>query len=176
MRDLKVYIAGKITGFEGYREKFRAAADRLESRGHTVMNPAVLPDGFEVHEYMRICYAMIDTCEAVYFLDNWQDSAGANREFDYALLNGKEVMYEEPSYYYFTFGSDGQLFKRGYVKIKADSLAEAHTRFVNHYGDKAWKSKDERILSYAFPYDQEQFETLDQFKRGDWSICHEVIE
>lgn len=43
---MKVYIAGKITGDPNYREKFQQAADELKGGGHVVMNPAVLPDGF----------------------------------------------------------------------------------------------------------------------------------
>lgn len=91
---MKIYVAGKITGFDGFVEKFQQAVDDLESKGHKVMNPAILPSGFEQHEYMRICYSMIDTCEAVFFLDNWEDSIGAKREHDYATLNCKIMMFQ----------------------------------------------------------------------------------
>lgn len=74
---------------------------------------------------------------------------------------------------YFTFGSEGQLFKAGYVKIKAESIADAQKKFIAKYGDKAWKGE---CLNYAFSYNQEQFEYYDQFRSGPWSICHEVIE
>ena len=80
------------------------------------------------------------------------------------------------NYFYFTFGSEGQLFRRGYVKIRADTIGEAQKKFIEHYGDKAWKDKDSRILSYAFPYNQKEFDLSEQFRTGDWSICHEVIE
>ena len=89
---MKVYIAGKITGLENYQQKFRAAQDRLEARGYSVMNPAVLPLGFDYEDYMRICFAMIDVCDAVYMLDNWRDSPGAIREYEYA--KGKEIIFE----------------------------------------------------------------------------------
>ena len=91
---MKVYIAGKITGLENYQQKFRAAQDRLEARGYSVMNPAVLPLGFDYEDYMRICFAMIDVCDAVYMLDNWEDSPGAIREHLYAWRTGKEIMFE----------------------------------------------------------------------------------
>ena len=74
---------------------------------------------------------------------------------------------------YFTFGSEGQLFEAGYVKIKAETVAEAQKKFIARYGDKAWKGE---YLNYAFPYDQEQFEYYDQFRSGPQSVCHEVIE
>lgn len=39
---MKVYLAGKITGDPNYREKFAAAAKKLEERaGVTVISPAV---------------------------------------------------------------------------------------------------------------------------------------
>lgn len=90
----KIYIAGKITGLVGFKERFKEAENKLRSEGHKVMNPAILPSGFEQHEYMRICYAMIDTCEVVYFLDNWKDSVGAKREHDYAKLHNKTIIYQ----------------------------------------------------------------------------------
>ena len=40
---MKVYIAGKITGDPGYRDKFAAAEIQLGWQGHTVLNPAELP-------------------------------------------------------------------------------------------------------------------------------------
>lgn len=42
---MKIYIAGKITGDENYREKFAKAQAELEKDGHIVLNPSVLPEG-----------------------------------------------------------------------------------------------------------------------------------
>ena len=89
----KVYIAGKITGFKHYRHKFKAAQAGLEMQGHLVMNPAALPPGFAYEDYMRICFAMIEVCDAVYMLDNWRDSPGAMREHEYARHTGKGIIY-----------------------------------------------------------------------------------
>ena len=94
----KIYIAGKITGEENYRQKFKAAQDELEARGYRAMNPAILPPGFDYEDYMRICFAMIDVCDAVYMLDNWRDSPGAMREHEYASRAGKDIVYEEVSH------------------------------------------------------------------------------
>lgn len=80
---MKIYIAGKITDNPNYKEQFEAVQKALEQEGHAVMNPAILPPGFEHHEYMKICYAMIDACDAVYFLDTWEDSKGAKMEMEY---------------------------------------------------------------------------------------------
>ena len=48
---MKVYLAGKITGDPNYREKFAAAAKKLEERaGVTVISPAVTPEGLKKAE------------------------------------------------------------------------------------------------------------------------------
>lgn len=91
---MKIYIAGKITGLEDYKERFKAAQGYLEAIGHTVMNPAVLEGEFEHHEFMHICFAMIDVCDSVYFLNNWEDSKGAKLEHSYAIKNDKWIKYQ----------------------------------------------------------------------------------
>ena len=92
---MKIYIAGKITDNPEYKRQFAEAEKYLRELGHTPMSPAVLPNGFEHYEYMRICYSMIDVCEGVYFLSNWQDSAGANMEHTYARQWRKKIVYQE---------------------------------------------------------------------------------
>jgi hypothetical protein len=78
----KVYIAGPMTGLpEMNRPAFSAAAAYLEDLGAKVMNPAILPDGWEHHQYMRIAIPMMMECEVVAFLPGWQDSKGAQVEF-----------------------------------------------------------------------------------------------
>ncbi len=43
---VRVYIAGPMTGYENFnREAFHKAEEELKREGHTVLNPAVLPDG-----------------------------------------------------------------------------------------------------------------------------------
>ena len=37
--------------------------------------------------------AMIDQCDTVVMLDNWQDSKGAKIEREYAKYNGKRIVY-----------------------------------------------------------------------------------
>jgi hypothetical protein len=95
MDGLKIYVAGKITGFPGYKERFAEAEKKLKELGAVVMNPAVLPDGFDYSDYMHVCYAMINVCDAVYFLNNYKDSPGACIEFNHACLKNKYLFYEE---------------------------------------------------------------------------------
>lgn len=91
---MKIYIAGKITGELNYKDKFKNKESELKSQGHEIMNPATLPDGFEWHEYMHICFAMIDVCESVYLMNCWENSLGARKERDYAISSGKGLIYE----------------------------------------------------------------------------------
>ena len=91
---MKIYIAGKITGDENYRAKFKAAEDSFTSYGNIVLNPAELPEGMGYEDYMTICYAMIEVADHVWFLKDWIESPGAKREHEYALRAGKEISYE----------------------------------------------------------------------------------
>jgi hypothetical protein len=91
---LKVYIAGPITGTDDYKERFEAAEKHLRNLGAKPMHSANLPQGFTHSEYICICRAMIDVCEAVYFLENYMDSEGALMEFTYAAGRKKRLFYQ----------------------------------------------------------------------------------
>ena len=89
--NLKIYIAGKITGDPQYKNKFSAAEYEYRAAGHTVLNPALLPEGMLPADYMRICFAMIDTADVVAFLPGYKKSAGALLELQYCLYTDKCV-------------------------------------------------------------------------------------
>lgn len=86
-----IYLAGKITGDPDYRRKFSAAAYRMRREGHTVINPARLPEGLTAADYMRICTAMLEAADAIALLPDWQDSRGARIEKELAEYTGKAV-------------------------------------------------------------------------------------
>ena len=90
---MKFYISGPITGAEGYETKFEAAEEKLTAEGHTVLNPAklnkIMPRDTEHNEYMIMSFAMIDICDAVYFMPGWQQSRGSNQEYGYAVAKNK---------------------------------------------------------------------------------------
>ena len=90
---MKVYIAGKIAGDIFYRQKFRKAQKAFEKDGHIVLNPAVLPEGMQSCDYMRICFAMMECADIVAFLPDYQRSKGAMLELSWCRYTGKKTMY-----------------------------------------------------------------------------------
>ena len=90
---MKAYIAGKITGDEHYQEKFAKAKQRLEAEGWTVISPAVLPEGMGPSDYMRICFAMMESADIIVFLPDWADSKGAQIEFTWAQYVSKQTYF-----------------------------------------------------------------------------------
>ena len=98
----KVYISGKMRGLdpEKFAPIFEKARRFLESKGYEVVNPV----DFE-EEKMKTCECWADfiifdlpilkTCNAIYMLQNWQDSWGAKVEFDFANGHGLEILYQE---------------------------------------------------------------------------------
>lgn len=95
---MKVYISGKITGLHPrvYRGKFKAAVKRLRAAGHTVVDPSRI-DVYELTyaQYMAIDGLLLRFCDAIYMLDNWEDSNGAQLEKELAEKLGLKVMYEK---------------------------------------------------------------------------------
>ncbi|QKT20873.1 DUF4406 domain-containing protein (plasmid) [Salmonella enterica] len=74
-----------MTGREKFnRDAFNKEADRLMKHGHTVLNPASLPDGLAQREYMDICFAMLHCADAIMMLPGLQTSSGATAEYYYA--------------------------------------------------------------------------------------------
>lgn len=86
-----VYIAGPITGVENYREAFEKAEAELTARGCIPLSPAHLPEGMTKAQYMRICFAMIDSADAVLLLPGSIRSPGALTEYTYCNYIEKPV-------------------------------------------------------------------------------------
>lgn len=96
---MKIYIAGKVSGLDrqGVLQKFEKASEELKKEGHHPFVPCVLPDYDDVphQDYLHICYAMIDICDAVYMLSDWQQSTGARMELQYAADWKKKLLYQD---------------------------------------------------------------------------------
>ena len=113
-----IYVAGKISGKENYRADFERARKKLSkiffqfcgsvSLALDVLdagagNPAdggkplaALPElpALRHKDYLHICFAMIDVCDAVYLLPDWKASKGARMERIYAEISRKVVLEE----------------------------------------------------------------------------------
>lgn len=89
---MRVYIAGAMTGVFKYKEKFIEAEEYIRGLGHIVLNPSFLPEGLS--DYYEINKAMIDQCDAIYVLLNYENSKGTKKEIEYAESTGKQVIYQ----------------------------------------------------------------------------------
>lgn len=76
-----IYISGKVTGDKNYKKKFKEAEEKIKKRypAATIVNPvaAGFPDTYDWADCMRECMHMLKKCNAIYFLEDWQESAGA---------------------------------------------------------------------------------------------------
>lgn len=91
-----IYIAGAMMGLPNFnREEFNAAAEKLKEEGHTVLNPAFLPDGLTEKDYMAICLPMVMASETVFMLSGWEGSKGAKTEHSLAVKCGIPIEYQK---------------------------------------------------------------------------------
>lgn len=97
---MKIYIAGKISGlpYDEVRERFNNKKKELLKEWAEVSNPIEISpyiEGKRWSEYMRDCIREITTCDAVYFMNGWEDSNGARAELEVARVLGLEIIYED---------------------------------------------------------------------------------
>lgn len=93
---MKIYIAGPMSGLvEFNRPAFMFTAAKLTGRGHTALNPAVLPEGLSQAEYMDICLAMLRCAEVIYLLKGWEESPGARAEKALDEKLEMQIIYQE---------------------------------------------------------------------------------
>lgn len=94
---MRLYIAGRIAGTNGYHQKFAEAKAELRALGHEPVSPIdVSPDSPDVsyEEHLtRDIKAMLD-CEGVYALRDWKSSKGATIEIQLAMRLNKVIIYQ----------------------------------------------------------------------------------
>ena len=92
---MRVYLSGPITGRDDYRERFATIEHYLTELEHEVINPTKVSDAFpdlSYGEYMKIDLTLLEMCDAIYMLEDWEQSAGAQLEFHYAKVWKKQIL------------------------------------------------------------------------------------
>ena len=103
-----VYISGKITNNENYKNDFLEAERWLKRNNYTPINPAKVSEellNLTYAQFMAIDYKLIEICDAIFMLDGWQKSKGACAELSYAKSLGKKVLYQD---YFKEFKKNGK--------------------------------------------------------------------
>lgn len=90
---MKVFISGPMTGHPEYNfPAFNQAAEMLTAQGYEVVNPASLFSGLTSvppwEECVKIAIVALMGCDAIYALEGWEKSRGANIEIDLARKLG----------------------------------------------------------------------------------------
>jgi hypothetical protein len=95
----KIYISGTITGlpFDEVQSKFATAEKILTEQGYEVISPLKtgIPYNFSWESHIAMDIVLLISCEAVYFLSDWNHSKGATLEKNIAELTGKQIIYEK---------------------------------------------------------------------------------
>lgn len=96
--EIVIYLSGKITGQNNYKELFEEAKKDAEGKfpGATIINPAEisLPSICDWDDYMSICLRLLDKANIIYLLDNWLESKGARKEYITAFQKGLKVYFQ----------------------------------------------------------------------------------
>lgn len=98
----KVYISGQISDIPytlAYMNFKEAEQEVIDLFGYSPVNPVMLGviyPHFTYDDYIAIDKALIDSCDAVYMLQGWEQSKGARIEKEYAEVVGKKILYQLP--------------------------------------------------------------------------------
>lgn len=93
-----LYLAGPMSGLPDFNfPAFNSKADELRHEGWVVTNPADFPfhEGWEWHQYLRVALRAMTYCDTIYMLRGWQQSRGANLEYEVAVGLGMKVLLEQ---------------------------------------------------------------------------------
>lgn len=95
---MRIYISGKISGLslQETQERFADAQALLVEIGFEAVNPMAkgLPDDLPWEQHMVKDIELLLSCDAIYMMDNWTESKGAQIEYDIANRLGKDVWFE----------------------------------------------------------------------------------
>ena len=93
---LTIFIAGKITGDEKYKSKFHLAkfAIRELYPEAAIISPTDIElFNMEYEDCLDITKKIIEHCDLIIMLNDWQESNGAKIEHEYAQSLNKKIRY-----------------------------------------------------------------------------------
>ena len=92
MKRINIFISGPMSCIKDHnRPLFNMVAAELTEQGHSVLNPAALPDGLSRGQYMQIYLPMVAVADELVMLPGWEQSEGAYIEFCLAKKSGKTI-------------------------------------------------------------------------------------
>ena len=99
----KIYIAGPMRGFPDFNyPKFNDYAETHRAVGWEVVNPVEIGADYGTPDQINADHALLaavmaaelhalETCDAIYLLDGWQNSEGARKELATAIAYGLKI-------------------------------------------------------------------------------------
>ena len=98
-RGMKVYISGPVTGNKEYKEQFGSMSYLLKREGHGAVNPVQIMEPVRgVLDYKTILQAdleLLEGCDGILMMPGWEESQGAQKEYDKALRLGLKMFYAD---------------------------------------------------------------------------------
>ena len=96
----KVYIAGPITGIDGYKDRFERAEEILLEAGYQPASPIAqgLVDGYTYRDYINRGLRILEECDAICLLPGWTGSRGTKLEKWYAETVQIPVLFIDSKY------------------------------------------------------------------------------
>ena len=91
----RIYISGPMSDLPEFNyPAFNALAAELRAAGHHVENPAEAtpPNCNSWLGYMRLAVAQLATCDTVVMLKGWEQSRGAQVEYQLAVGMGLQIV------------------------------------------------------------------------------------
>ena len=98
-----IYISGKITGTDDYKDRFLKAEQKLSKRGFIVLNPVRTGKWLERYlapevptwiQYMKQAIKAMMSADCIYMLKGYRESKGARLELFLAKILKYEIIYE----------------------------------------------------------------------------------
>ena len=95
---MTIFISGKITGDENYKEKFKKAKDNI--RKFYPEAAIISPTDIELFnmtyiDCLDVTLKLLEKSDIIYMLPDWRNSHGAKKEYNMARRLNKEIRFYE---------------------------------------------------------------------------------